>query len=53
MRGAAGGEEVRYRKWRAKREKGEERDIKATGGGVEINIPDISRSGCDRRRGLE
>lgn len=27
--------EVRYRKWRAKREKGEERDIKATGvGGV-------------------
>lgn len=52
MSGAVGGEEVRYRKWRAKREKGEERDIKATGG-VEINILDISCSGCDRRRGLE
>lgn len=33
MSGAAEGEEVRYRKWRAKREKGEEIDIKATGGG--------------------
>lgn len=44
MSGAAEGEEVRYRKWRAKREKGEERDIKATGGGG-LNIPDISCSG--------
>lgn len=41
MSRAAGGEEVRHRKWRPEREQGKKRDIKVTVG-KKINIPDIS-----------